>query len=124
VAGSLVGTYVFLHGYYTWALIFTISLTQLWRIFSETLRADFRGFSKVSAYQKMGLFSVLYIVLLAPVLSTPTVQNPDILLGLHLLWQPMVILGLQCLWFVFFLFFGRSTITSASISFQLSKHRI
>ena len=123
-AGALLGTYLFLHSLYHWALIFTISLTQLWRIFSETLRADFRGFSKISAYQKMGLASVIYIVCLIPFFQDPFLLHPEILLGLQSLWQPAVILSLQLLWIVFFIIFGRSTITSANISFQLSKHRI
>lgn len=124
VAGALFGTYLFVHENYTWALIFTISLTQLWRIFSETIRADFRGFSKISAYQKMGLLSVMYIGVITPFLGTSISPAPDVSLGLLSLWQPQVILGLQLLWCVFFIFFGRSTITSSNISFQLIKHRI
>ena len=60
--GALIGSYLFLIGLFTAALVFTIVLTQLWRILSETLRADFRGFGNVSAYQKMGMLSVLYIL--------------------------------------------------------------
>lgn len=123
-AGAFLGAYLFLHSFYNWALIFTISLTQLWRIFSETLRADFRGFSKISAYQKMGLFSVLYIGVITPFLQNAGGPLPDIILGFHLAWQPGVIVLSQLLWLVFFVVFGRSTITSANISFRLSKNRI
>lgn len=44
--GALLGSYLFLQGYFVYALLFTISLTQLWRIISEGFRADFRGFGK------------------------------------------------------------------------------
>ena len=56
--GALIGSYLFLIGLFTPALLFTIALTQLWRILSETMRADFRGFGNISAYQKMGMMSV------------------------------------------------------------------
>jgi hypothetical protein len=123
-AGAFWGAHLFLQSYYTYALIFTISLTQLWRIFSETLRADFRGFSKISAYQKMGLFSVLYTLFIIPFLQNAGDRLPDITLGFQLVWQPGVIILSQLLWLVFFVMFGRSTITGANISFTLSKNRI
>lgn len=49
--GALVGSMLFLDGYFTEALLLTIFLTQLWRIASEILRADFCVFGKISAYQ-------------------------------------------------------------------------
>lgn len=122
--GALAGSAMFLNGYYTAALIFTIALTQLWRILSETFRADFRGFGKISAYQKMGMVSVLYMAIITFFIHTGSYSLPSITDGLAVVWQPAVILGLQLLWFVFFIYFGRSTVTTSSISFELLKERI
>lgn len=119
--GALIGSYLFLVGLFTPALVFTIVLTQLWRILSETMRADFRGFGNISAYQKMGLASVLYILALLSYIHAPPYSDPEILDGIGVLWQPAVILVLQLLWLVFFFVFGRSTVTTATVSFDLIK---
>lgn len=123
-AGALAGSAMFLEGYYIASLLLTIGLTQLWRIISEFFRADFRGFGKISAYQKMGVISVFYVIVVTFLLPAEKHTAPQLMHGLQTVWQPAVILGLQVLWFVFFIFFGRSTVTSSSISFTLQKERI
>lgn len=122
--GAIIGTALFLRGYYTAALLFTIILTQLWRVLSEIFRADFRGFGKITVYQKMGVLSVLYVFVMTKFLHAGPYVTPAIIDGLHLVWQPSVILGLQLLWMIFFIYFGRSTVTSSSISFELLRERI
>jgi hypothetical protein len=122
--GALIGSYLFLIGWFTPALVFTIVLTQLWRILSETLRADFRGFGNVSAYQKMGMMSVLYILGVIYFVHAAPYADPEILDGVGVLWNPFVILGLQLLWLVFFFTFGRSTVTTSTISFELIRKHI
>lgn len=122
--GALIGSYLFLIGLFTPALVVTVVLTQLWRILSETLRADFRGFGNVSAYQKMGLISVLYILGVLFFVQAAPSSDPEILDGLRGLWQPSIILGLQFLWLVFFITFGRSTVTTSTISFELIRKHI
>jgi hypothetical protein len=122
--GALIGSYFFLIGWFTPALVFTIVLTQLWRILSETLRADFRGFGNISAYQKMGMMSVLYILGVIYFVHTAPYADPEILDGIGVLWNPAVILGLQLLWLVFFFTFGRSTVTTSTISFDLIRKHI
>lgn len=121
--GALVGSYLFFSGWYVSALLFTIALTQLWRVVSEMFRADFRGFGKVSAYQKMGVVAVLYMLVAVHFIPAMQTCSPDVLVGLKSLWNPMVILGVQALWLVFFVSFGRSTVTSSSLRFELiSEH--
>lgn len=122
--GALIGSYLFLIGLFTPALIFTIVLTQLWRILSETMRADFRGFGNISAYQKMGMLSVLYILIVVSFVHAAPYADPEILDGIGVLWNPAIILGLQLLWLVFFIIFGRSTVTTATVSFDLIKKHI
>lgn len=122
--GALVGCYLFLKGRFTEALLLTMALTQIWRIFSEMFRADFRGFGKISAYQKMGLLSVLYIVFVVIFVTQPTVIVPSLSLGLSSIWNPAIIIGLQCMWFVFFYIFGRSSVTTSVVSFELIEENI
>jgi len=122
--GALIGSYLFLIGLFTPALIFTIALTQLWRILSETMRADFRGFGNISVYQKMGMMSVLYILGTIYFVHAAPYTDPEILDGIGVLWNPSIILGLQLLWLVFFYTFGRSTVTTSTISFELIRKHI
>lgn len=122
--GALIGTYLFLNGAFTQALLFTMMLTQLWRIVSETMRADFRGFSKISAYQKMVVLSVIYMLSVCYFVAAPPQVMPDIIHGLQVLWNPGVIIGLQILWLVFFVTFGRSTVTTSTVTFDLIKENI
>lgn len=123
-AGALIGSYLFLIGCFTPALVFTIILTQLWRILSETMRADFRGFGNISAYQKMGVVSVVYTLAVVMFINAPPYADPEIFDGIGVLWNPAVILGLQLLWLIFFITFGRSTVTTATVSFELIKKHI
>lgn len=121
---ALSGCYLFLRGYCTAALIVCIAVTQLWRLFSETLRADFRGFGTISAYQKMGGLAVIYICGVALIPQAEILHHAVIMKGIRQLWHPGVIIGLQLVWLIFFLYFGRSTVTSSTIAFSLQKERI
>lgn len=123
-AGALAGVYLFLHGRFTEGLVMTMVLTQLWRIISETMRADFRGFGKISTYQKMGVLSVAYILVVTLYAPAHPTSIPAIMEGITILWNPAVILGLQLLWGVFFYTFGRSTVTSSTVSFELIREHI
>ncbi len=122
--GALLGATLFLSGSFTEALLLTIVLTQLWRIISETLRADFRGFGKISAYQKMGVVSVLYMLAVTAGIPAPDYIDPNIVNGIVKIWNLPIILALQLLWLVFFLIFGRSTVTTANVSFDLVRKHI
>lgn len=122
--GALTGAFLYLFGCFTEALILTIVLTQLWRIFSETLRADFRGFGRISAYQKMGMAGVLYMLTVIAFLPAADYIDPGIVNGFDKLWDPTLILALQLLWLISFLIFGRSTVTTANISFDLVRKHI
>lgn len=113
-----VASFLFLRGHLLAALSLAITVSQLWRIFSETWRADFRGFDRISAYQKMSGAAVLYILIIALLIPAP-LAVPVVGLGLGLLWQPGLLLGLQLLWLLFFVIFGRSTVTRSTLSFQL-----
>ncbi|MDO8948340.1 MAG: prolipoprotein diacylglyceryl transferase [Desulfocapsaceae bacterium] len=116
---ATIASFLFLRSHFMAALIFSITVSQLWRILSETWRADFRGFTKISVYQKMGGLAVLYIIVIAQCTPAPQLAAPAVGQGLGLLWNPGLLIGLQLLWLFFFIFFGRSTITRSTLSFQL-----
>ena len=115
---ATVASFLFLRGHFLAALNLSITVSQLWRIFSETLRADFRGFTRISAYQKMGGVAVMYILIIALFIPAP-LAVPVVGLGLGLLWHPGLLISLQLSWLLFFVIFGRSTVTRSTLSFQL-----
>jgi prolipoprotein diacylglyceryltransferase len=120
---GLVSTALFLSGYYGSAFLLASLVTQGWRVFSETLRADHRGGGNLSAYQIMGL-------LLLPYAAWLTIQFPavtaaaDLSVGLAALWHPAVLLALQAGWLAMFILFGRSEVTGANLFFFVRHDRI
>lgn len=98
--------------------------TQLWRAFSETLRADYRGGSKVSVYQWMALATSVYAVVLAVFFSATPARAADLAFGVRALWDPAVVLSLQALWIAMFVYTGRSAVTEASVAFRVVRERI
>ncbi len=125
---GLVGILLFLNSYYSAALILTLVVTQLWRVWSETLRADYRGEGKISLYQIMSALSILLVIGVAYVLPTESgsgpLAPPDLRAGLVSLWDPEVILFVQAVGAAIFLFYGRSTVTGSNMSFHVFQQRI
>jgi hypothetical protein len=124
IVGS-VGLWLFLKGHFGAALIFTMSVTQLWRFGSEFLRADYRGKGRVTIYQWMALACVLiclsYVWLFqmtvetAPLNMQSVVSHPDLLLGLKALWSPGEMIALQVMGLVIFRLTGKSSVTRGSL---------
>jgi uncharacterized membrane protein YccF (DUF307 family) len=122
---ALGGTYLFLRGWFTAALLLPLTLTQLWRFGSELLRADERGPSqRISAYQVMALSMIGYVALASWWLATPAHITPDLGRGLRTLWQPAVLLLSQALWLTLFWHTGRSMVTGAQMTFFVQRERI
>jgi Prolipoprotein diacylglyceryl transferase len=121
---GLLGTAAFLQGWYAPAFVGCTLISQGWRVYSETLRADWRGSGKLSAYQWMGLACIPYALLLLPLFGGGAAPVPDLRLGLAAVAQPLVLLLLQLLWFGIFLFTGRSEVTGAHIAFHVHHDRI
>jgi len=124
VAAGLTGTLLFLTAHYAAALLLTMAVTQVWRIVSETLRADYRGGKEISVYQVLALLSLLYAVGIVWLVPAPALPLPDILLGFAALWQPWAILFVQMLWLVTFVYAGRSMVTGARLSLYVCEDRI
>ncbi|SEA26856.1 Prolipoprotein diacylglyceryl transferase [Desulfuromusa kysingii] len=121
---GLLGIEFYLYGHFAAAFASVLLITQLWRFFSEFLRADFRGNNKFSAYQIMGLLVIPYALLCAYFFNSAPTTHPDLLQGLQNLWQPATLLFLQIVWLVLFAYTGRSTVTGAQLSFHIHRDRI
>ena len=121
---GLSGVELFLSGFSATAFALVLLITQLWRIFSEFLRADFRGDNKFSAYQIMGLLAIPYALACAYFFRSAQTTFPDLLLGLQNLWQPSILVFLQIVWLILFVYTGRSTVTGANLSFHVHRDRI
>jgi prolipoprotein diacylglyceryltransferase len=123
-ATGLLGTILFLKGFYGPAFIMTAAVTQIWRVVSEFFRADYRGAGRISAYQKMAILSIPYSLALVFLLPEHSMPPADVLNGLRILLSPWVILFLQLLWVAVFLYTGRSMVTGSTISFHVFRDRI
>ncbi len=121
---GLVATGMFLTSHHTGAFLLATMTTQGWRSFSETLRADYRGAGKVSAYQIMGVVGVAYAIAAALFLAQEPLAAPDLQAGLASLWSPALILFLQGIWMLIFFYTGRSTVTGATLSFHVHRDLI
>jgi hypothetical protein len=121
VIAGLAATYLFLEGAFRGSYLLALTVTQLWRFFSEFLRADHRGNGKISTYQVMALCMVFYAVITVYVLPGAEVQKVDIVSGFSALWSPLYIVTVQVLWMVVFFCFGVSKVTDAVLSFKLTE---
>ena len=107
---------LFFAGQFGWTITLAMATTQPWRVYSETFRADFRGHTKISAYQIMASITTL-ASLTAPWLVPSPDTTPDISQGFSTLGTAVALLILQLLWLFLFLFMGRSMQTGAELRF-------
>jgi hypothetical protein len=121
---GLLAAWLFLRSHYSGAFLVSTLFTQAWRSFSETMRADYRGEGKISAYQIMGVIGILYAVGAALIFQEPVLVPTNLTAGLSSLWNPAMILFLQGIWLMIFLHTGRSTVTGATLSFHVHEDRI
>lgn len=124
VGTALLGVELFLYGHFALAFTLALLITQLWRVFSEFLRADFRGNKKFSAYQVMGLLAIPYALGCTCYFNATTLEPAQLLIGLNALWSPGTLLFLQFVWVALFIYTGRSTVTGANLSFHIHRDRI
>jgi hypothetical protein len=121
---ALAGAHLYLQSRFTASLVLTMTATQLWRFFSEMLRADVRGPGRCfSAYQAMALVAITYLAGVAAFTQSEAPQA-EIAVGLRLLWDPSVLLFGQALWVAVFLTTGRSMVTGSTVSFFVHQDRI
>jgi len=122
-AAGLTGCYLFLNGFVNMAFILTLTVTQVWRFFSEFLRADYRGSGKISAYQVMALISAFYGLLMGYVFYEDLPHQPDLMQGFLKFWNPAVILLLIALWAFTFFYTGKSKVTASLIDIHVKEEK-
>ncbi|HKX32923.1 MAG TPA: prolipoprotein diacylglyceryl transferase family protein [Blastocatellia bacterium] len=121
---ALIGTYLYLKSYFVAALLLTMVSTQIWRVLSEILRADFRGRSaSCSTYQVMAVAIIVYLIFIAILFETVALPA-DISQGLRSIWNPATLLWCQGLWLFVFLITGRSMVTGSTLTFFIHSDRI
>ncbi len=124
VVTGLVGSALYLEKNFATAFLVAVATTQMWRVFSEFLRADFRGSGRLTAYQWMALAGIPYAAGLVSTAGPAPMMDPAIGAGLAALWTPQALLCLQVLWLLIFFCTGRSSVTSATLEFQVCRERI
>jgi hypothetical protein len=115
---------LFLGSFYRSAYVLTIIVAQVWRVGSETLRADHRGEGRFTTYQKLALFGIVYAIGLCIVLPPVSGVTPAIGAGIAALWNPLVIVVAQALWAVLFIVTGWSMVTGGVLSFHVHRDRV
>ncbi|MFC1836345.1 prolipoprotein diacylglyceryl transferase family protein [Thermodesulfobacteriota bacterium] len=95
VVAGLISLWLYLNPHFLTSLLVAMLTTQLWRILSEALRADYRGVGTVSAYQVMAGIAVIITIVVGFVVSAESVPIPNLILGLKTLWNPAMIIPLQ-----------------------------
>lgn len=122
-AVAVVGMGVFLRGHFALAMIVPLLVTQVWRVLSEFLRADYRGARKISAYQIMAGLGTLYGLFLPFVVESSAVR-PELLQGLRQVWTVPEVLLVQAVFVGAFLFTGRSSVTGSEVRFHVNHQEI
>jgi len=121
---GLVGVALFLAGRFRLAALIPVVASWGWRACSEWLRADYRGSSRISAYQWMAIVSLLYLGVFLSLMPATTPTVPDLSAGFVQVSSTPVILALQLFWIALFLYYGRSRVTASKLSFHVVADRI
>lgn len=107
------------------AYLAATAFAGFWRIFSEFFRNDYRGSGKVSVYQIISGFSVVYALGICVFLQSDTaLLSVDLLRGTLSLWSPGILLVLFATWLGLVAFTGISSTTYSRVSFHLHRDRI
>ena len=120
---GMVGLGLFLAGDFRLAGIVPALATWGWRAASESLRADYRGDQKTSAYQIMAAIAMAYTTI-ALVMLPSDGPTPNLAAGLAQVTSAGVIVTLQVLWVALFLYYGRSRVTDSVVSFHVVSERV
>ena len=121
---GLIGIAMFLTQHFRLAVLIPLLASWGWRACSEWLRADYRGASRISVYQRMAIVAVAYLSAIVALMPASAQLMPDLQLGFAQLTSAPVILFLQVLWIGLFLYYGRSRVTASTLSFHVVPDRI
>ncbi len=121
---GLMGTLLFLNGYFGTALVETLIITQGWRIVSEFFRADFRGDLRITPYQVMAAGTVLFALGITMIFPETTGVSLQLSRGIGRICSPWTLLAMEAVWIISFLNTGRSSVTGAEIDFHVQEEKI
>jgi hypothetical protein len=121
---GLITTLLFLETHFKEAFMIASSVSLAWRVYSETLRADYRGGGKISVYQTMSLAGIIYSLVLIFIISESKRLSVDITVGLQALWSPQIILLLEVIGLGTFLYTGKSMVTESHLSIYTKRDNI
>jgi hypothetical protein len=124
ITAALLGIVFYIRESFIISFFIPLVATQLWRILSEFLRADYRGQGFISSYQIMAFLSLIYTAALVLVIPHVGSVAIDIIKGLSSLWNPAVIMTLEAIVVSTFLYTGRSDMTASSVSLYVNKEKI
>ncbi|MCA8961845.1 MAG: prolipoprotein diacylglyceryl transferase [Planctomycetes bacterium] len=130
VTCALVSIALFLQGFFLAAFLLSLTVSQLWRAYSEFLRADYRGEGRISAYQKMAIVATAYSWVwvfgwqLFGSAGSLGSTLPSIAEGLSLLWNPTILVILEALWLGMFFYTGWSRVTGARLTFHVVRNKV
>lgn len=120
---GLVGLALFLAAQWRIAATVPMVATWGWRALSEVLRADYRGNSRISAYQVMALSALAYLGVMLTILPSDG-PVPNLAAGLAQVTSAGVIVLLQVCWVGLFLYYGRSRVTASILSFHVVAEKV
>jgi hypothetical protein len=121
---GLAGLAFFLIGQFRAAAVIPIMTNWGWRACSEWLRADYRGNSKISAYQLMAVLSAVYLSAFVVFLPDGSSGAPNLAAAFAQLSSAPTLIGLEVLWVGLFLYYGRSRVTASTLSFHVVADQI
>ncbi len=121
-AAGLAGLTLFLFLHFRLAAFIPVIATWGWRACSW-LRVDYRGGSRISAYQCMAILSVLYLSIFLVLLPSSAVRA-DLSAAFAQFFSAAIILPLQVFWIGLFFYYGRSRVTASTLSFYVIAERV
>ena len=116
----LVSLWMFWKGQVAACIVVALGGSQLWRAYSEQLRADFRGREGFTHYQAMALIGALLSVVFAWFYGHVAPSTlPSAYAGWRAVTQVEVIIASQLLVVLIVLYMGKSSVTSSRIEMLL-----
>ncbi|TAG67352.1 MAG: hypothetical protein EAZ24_15595 [Burkholderiales bacterium] len=116
----LLALWMFWKGYIAASIVTALGGSQLWRVYSEQLRADFRGRDGFTHYQAMAIVGALLSTAFAWFYGQAAPSAlASALAGWRAVTQSEVIVASQLLAVLIALFMGRSSVTSSRLEMLL-----
>lgn len=117
---ALISITLFIKGLFFISAIVAIIISQLYRFFSEFLRADYRGEGKISPYQKMALMNIVLSTAYLFWGFTPKGISVDLQNAfVHILELKMIFIFFA-IFFVTLIYTGVSSATYSILTFRIS----